>query len=252
MMQTMKDGIVTSLGTKGLVSPSAISTSASVSPSSTPEWWGVSPSYLDMASPSSPQISVEVLRNMCLPFIEQMLQNVQDGINAHLQQIAASDDVVDPPIAECGKVHAFAGLFNLPTVEINLDQRLNPVTSTMTHPVALDAATNSACAVTQKVHAGFDHGHVQRQQRQVMVWADEEPEVSRKDSENSASVQRKVMVCRHWKTKGFCRLGDECKFLHPDNKRGDEPADVPCESRSSRARRNNKRRGAAGATSTSE
>lgn len=28
------------------------------------------------------------------------------------------------------------------------------------------------------------------------------------------------MVCRHWKSKGWCRLGGDCKFLHPEHKRG--------------------------------
>lgn len=29
-----------------------------------------------------------------------------------------------------------------------------------------------------------------------------------------------VMVCRHWKSKGWCRLGDDCKFSHPEHKCG--------------------------------
>lgn len=28
------------------------------------------------------------------------------------------------------------------------------------------------------------------------------------------------MVCRHWKTKGWCRMESNCKFLHPEHKRG--------------------------------
>lgn len=32
--------------------------------------------------------------------------------------------------------------------------------------------------------------------------------------------EKSVMVCRHWKSKGWCKLGDDCKFLHPDHKRG--------------------------------
>lgn len=32
--------------------------------------------------------------------------------------------------------------------------------------------------------------------------------------------EKSVMVCRHWKSKGWCRLEDQCKFLHPDSKRG--------------------------------
>jgi len=29
-----------------------------------------------------------------------------------------------------------------------------------------------------------------------------------------------AMVCRHWKSKGWCRLDANCKFLHPDHERG--------------------------------
>jgi len=38
-------------------------------------------------------------------------------------------------------------------------------------------------------------------------------------SENS-DVERSIMVCRHWKSKGFCRLESKCKFLHPEGKCG--------------------------------
>ncbi|CAK0879779.1 unnamed protein product [Prorocentrum cordatum] len=31
---------------------------------------------------------------------------------------------------------------------------------------------------------------------------------------------KSMMVCRHWKSKGWCRLEGGCKFLHPDSKRG--------------------------------
>jgi len=29
-----------------------------------------------------------------------------------------------------------------------------------------------------------------------------------------------TMICHHWKSKGWCRLGTECKFMHPEEKRG--------------------------------
>eukprot|EP00929_Paragymnodinium_shiwhaense_P008920 TRINITY_DN112909_c0_g1_i1.p1 TRINITY_DN112909_c0_g1~~TRINITY_DN112909_c0_g1_i1.p1 ORF type:complete len:518 (+),score=71.71 TRINITY_DN112909_c0_g1_i1:72-1625(+) len=36
----------------------------------------------------------------------------------------------------------------------------------------------------------------------------------------AAAAEKSVMVCRHWKSKGWCRLEDSCKFLHPQHKRG--------------------------------
>jgi len=39
-------------------------------------------------------------------------------------------------------------------------------------------------------------------------------------SEDSSDVEKSVMVCRHWKSKGWCRLESKCKFLHPEDKCG--------------------------------
>jgi transcription initiation factor TFIID subunit TAF12 len=40
-------------------------------------------------------------------------------------------------------------------------------------------------------------------------------------AQNLAPTEEKsVMVCRHWRNKGCCRMEDKCKFLHPENKRG--------------------------------
>lgn len=38
--------------------------------------------------------------------------------------------------------------------------------------------------------------------------------------ESAMQPGKSVMVCRHWKSKGMCRLEGECKFLHPEHKRG--------------------------------
>jgi len=38
-----------------------------------------------------------------------------------------------------------------------------------------------------------------------------------------AAAEKSVMVCRHWKSKGWCRMEADCKFLHPDHKRGVPP-----------------------------
>lgn len=46
-------------------------------------------------------------------------------------------------------------------------------------------------------------------------------EVSEMKSEDSeGDSEKSIMVCRHWKSKGFCRLESKCKFLHPEHKCG--------------------------------
>mmetsp|Transcript_43971 Transcript_43971/g.121667 ORF Transcript_43971/g.121667 Transcript_43971/m.121667 type:complete len:478 (+) Transcript_43971:79-1512(+) len=37
---------------------------------------------------------------------------------------------------------------------------------------------------------------------------------------SASSGDKSVMVCRHWKSKGWCRMEADCKFLHPEHKRG--------------------------------
>merc|ERR1740138_312811 len=46
-------------------------------------------------------------------------------------------------------------------------------------------------------------------------------------AQNPAPTEEKsIMVCRHWRNKGWCRMEDKCKFLHPENKRGISAANV--------------------------
>jgi hypothetical protein len=39
-------------------------------------------------------------------------------------------------------------------------------------------------------------------------------------SEAPTEDGKSEMVCRHWKSKGWCRFESLCKFSHPENKRG--------------------------------
>jgi len=39
-------------------------------------------------------------------------------------------------------------------------------------------------------------------------------------SPESAGQAKSAVVCRHWKSKGWCRMGTECKFAHPEHKCG--------------------------------
>jgi hypothetical protein len=62
------------------------------------------------------------------------------------------------------------------------------------------------------------------------------------DSESPRDDIKSQMVCRHWKSKGWCRYESQCKFLHPDCKRGvcatspSEYFDIQVPNRSARGR----------------
>jgi len=40
------------------------------------------------------------------------------------------------------------------------------------------------------------------------------------DSDSTGPVDKNIMVCKHWKSKGWCRLESKCKFLHLEHKCG--------------------------------
>merc|ERR1712196_437015 len=46
------------------------------------------------------------------------------------------------------------------------------------------------------------------------------PPLPSEDSEQASDAEKSIMVCRHWRSKGWCRLEENCKFLHPEHKRG--------------------------------
>mmetsp|Transcript_84967 Transcript_84967/g.134214 ORF Transcript_84967/g.134214 Transcript_84967/m.134214 type:complete len:434 (+) Transcript_84967:85-1386(+) len=48
-------------------------------------------------------------------------------------------------------------------------------------------------------------------------------DASSPDAPTAGSSDKSVMVCRHWKSKGWCRLEGDCKFLHLEHKRGPAP-----------------------------
>jgi len=242
MLLKMQDGIAAGLRKSGVESPLTISTSASVSPSSTPEWWGVCPSYVDMVSPRTLNVPVEALRSMCGPFIEQMLKNVEEGVTSFLESAdAGADATVDSPVPESGCTGAFGALLSIPSPEMNPHELFG-----------FGLPMEPTFAGSVEVRRGC--GQTWHQQSPTIVWADEEPETSVFLLREAATIpQKKLQICRHWQSKGFCRLGDGCKFLHPENVCGEQLINDSEESRSSRSRRSHNRgRGGVGAQGTNE
>lgn len=40
------------------------------------------------------------------------------------------------------------------------------------------------------------------------------------NADSPGGQAKSAVVCRHWKSKGWCRMGNECKFAHPEHKCG--------------------------------
>jgi len=91
----------------------------------------------------------------------------------------------------------------------------------------------------------FDHSR--------RLWADEDEEsTSAEDSGPFGSLlstssegecaDAVVMVCRHWKSKGFCRMGSGCKFSHPEHKCGVSVPENGCAESGRRKKKGSKKR----------
>jgi hypothetical protein len=91
------------------------------------------------------------------------------------------------------------------------DQRLSPTVSPM-QPMAAPPGEGAGGAKQLVLSMDYRQGSLD----------DGVPatDASSPDAPTATGAEKSVMVCRHWKSKGFCKLEDKCKFLHPDHKRG--------------------------------
>lgn len=150
------------------------------------------------------------LRAACAPFFEQMLTVLHDSkktqmdpgsklaeitqamvhrtstflpcvIQSATLPLSQFERMLDDKSTEADEFEAFACLLSSPSSECeNLDAEVK------------SSGTDGFCAPPSLSH----------------------------DLDESSEVEKSNMVCRHWKSKGWCRLGTNCKFLHPEHKRG--------------------------------
>lgn len=192
--------------------------------------WGRFPTH-DGYQPEMP--SKQLLRTVCEPFFEQMLVAVQQAVQAQNQQTSNNpgsfqdqvpcaglcqpnrepspeerssivhDSVFDkiPPPQEDG---AFSRLFAFGSSSSNTEEE-SPRSGHWLTGSWTDAQTKAS--VESTAVQGSDDAESQYQDLVV-----EPPQRSDK--------QKTVTVCRHWKSKGYCRMQDQCKFLHPEHKCG--------------------------------
>lgn len=88
------------------------------------------------------------------------------------------------------------------------DQRLSPTVSPMapmaSPPSEGSGTTQLVLSIERKGKGGLE-------------------DTSSPEAPTVGSVDKSVMVCRHWKSKGYCKLDAACKFLHPEHKKGPAP-----------------------------
>jgi hypothetical protein len=179
-------------------------------PEVSPMCWNKEPPRLGRSE--EPVVSRDLLRRVCEPFFEQMLTALQEALEEqqkrqseeHTRNVRATTQcqsflplqrILDPtPDEESTDVEgfgAFASLLSGPSSSPSASEKSD---------IAVVAKTSEFSAVTFS-------------QPLAETLIKEEPD-------QGSDQDKSAMVCRHWKSKGWCRMESKCKFQHPEHKRG--------------------------------
>lgn len=181
--------------------------------------WGVSPSSVHASgfSPDAtaePLISRELLRTMCEPFFEQMITTMQQALsqaqmnerNREMQTMQATTHMAKSQSFQPLVHPSHPPLYTSSLLGTMLDEE-----STEADELGAFASLLSGpCSEVDSIDAVEPRSPETEAPSQA----------SHEDSEQNIDLEKSTMVCRHWKSKGWCRMGSNCKFLHPEHKRG--------------------------------
>jgi len=164
---------------------------------------------------AQPLISRAFLKSVCEPFFDQMLTAVQEALEQqimqsqrqaqqqqqqmqamhHMQNVETMGDVRSPY-----RCQRWSPLDPLPDEEsTDVDEAGGAFASLLSGPTSEDEGSDVvAKQAIEDEMALKSHG----------------------TDEDLIELEKSTMVCRHWKSKGWCRMEENCKFLHPENKRG--------------------------------
>jgi len=180
-------------------------------PEASPRWREVAPSMdcSGMEAPAQQVLSAELMRAACAPYYEQMCCSVA------MQQMPAKCMASRDELRTMCEPY-FGQMVNAlhqSTMQATSDSGFQPIFYPMMPYFRMDDQSTDAedsCAFTS-LFSGQ---------------SSESPRSSRSEflGETTVDVEKSIMVCRHWKSKGFCRLESKCKFLHPEHKCGIDAA----------------------------
>jgi len=158
-------------------------------------------------------VSRAFLKAVCEPFFEEMLTAVHEAVEQHLRNEVVPEDQVQMQNMEqhgdsCLRSYQVCQMDPLPDVEegsTDLEETsagAGAFASLLSGPASEDDASS---VVVSKLDTEDDSP----------CW-----KALPDNNSEAADCDKSTMVCRHWKSKGWCRLESNCKFLHPENKRG--------------------------------
>jgi len=162
--------------------------------------WGVAPRSGRSSAP--PLISKDLLRKVCEPFFEQMLTAVQHSLNEQMLPQESAPHADTQGISDTYTYHGRAQLWT------PLDLTLEEASTEAEDCGAFASLLSGSCSEEDTTPNMDTKAH--------LLLESALPE----ESDQPSDSEKSTMVCRHWKTKGWCRMESNCKFLHPEHKRG--------------------------------
>jgi len=159
------------------------------------------------ALPSSePVVSREFLRSLCEPLFEEMITTLHQA--SHEQQRQTGVVGIQQSTFQTAKDTFFQSAFSSIMATMNQRTHLEPM------PDDESTEVDDLGAFSTLLSGSSSEGRDSEASSPVA-----QVPIPRDDSEPS-DPEKSIMVCRHWRSKGFCRMQDNCKFLHPEHKRG--------------------------------
>jgi hypothetical protein len=157
-------------------------------------------SHADILENAQPLASRQLIETLCQPYFDQISGKLHDQISGMDDD---TTDIVAAKVAgESSKSKAGKRLGRWAEEEESTDAEEGSAFATL---LSSDGEGNDVECRTEQ---GTSSGQISHTLS------------SEEDSESALDAEKSSMVCRHWKTKGWCRFDAQCKFLHPEHKRG--------------------------------
>jgi len=175
-------------------------------------WWGLCPK-----APVQPAVSREHIRMLCEPFFEQMITDLQRALQTPMHEHGEAE--VMQTLVETTKSACFQAVFQSTSLPLCQARPVDP----MFDEESTDADDYGAFAslFSNPSSESEGCGAVEFKAHKAFMMSPPTPGFfSSEDSPLSGDSEKSSMVCRHWRSKGWCRLESNCKFLHPEHKCG--------------------------------
>jgi hypothetical protein len=172
-------------------------------------------SIADALENSHPSVRHELIQNLCQPYFQHVSETLCREISSVDLLTQCEVDVQKKAMSQC---------FDKP--RLSLGQRLGFWDDDSTDAddgsafASLFGSDGEECALACRREAP-------KSSQLAYLRPSPAPELE-EDLSSLRDADGTLMVCRHWKAKGWCRYDSQCKFQHPEHKRGIGATDMRC------------------------